>query len=443
MHAAVKRHPRQCPRVVAKGVDRQPRAASRHQPRGVAGRGEAGHGAHVREMLGDIHRRQRDGLVNGLAVVIEAGLGRGEGGRFGAFDHPRHRLGGFHRILAGGGFRRQHHRVGAVEHGVGNIHDFGPGGVGVPHHRFHHLGRGDHAAVEFPGAPDDMLLHSHQRRFANLDRKIATGHHHRVAGADNRVEVGVRGDRLGFFDLGDDGAGRAALPRQSPRLFQIIGGTGERDGEIVHALGAGEFEVADVLLGGGFRRQPAAAQVDALAGAYLAAGDNHAFDPRAFDAGHFKLERFVAEQEAVAGFDLPGERREAGGDFPLVAAILRQQGVDGESIPRREGEGLAAGETGDADLGPLKIGENRHMAAGTLRRGANIGDSRGVFAMAAIGKIEPEHIDPGANQLFDLAVARGPERGDDLGGAQTGRRARMPVHRFPLVLEPSGFRGAQ
>ncbi len=38
----------------------------------------------------------------------------------------------------------QHDRVGAVEHGVGDVGGLGPGGAGVLDHRLEHLGGHDH-----------------------------------------------------------------------------------------------------------------------------------------------------------------------------------------------------------------------------------------------------------------------------------------------------------
>ena len=50
--------------------------------------------------------------------------------------------------LPGGAFRRQHHRVGAVVDGGGDVADLGPGRRRRDDHRFEHLGRDHHRLAE-------------------------------------------------------------------------------------------------------------------------------------------------------------------------------------------------------------------------------------------------------------------------------------------------------
>ena len=76
--------------------------------------------------------------------------------------HPRddavHDVDSLVGVLAGGGFARQHHRVGAVEHRRGDVGRFGTGGRGGGDHAFQHLRRHHHGFAELAGQPHNALL---------------------------------------------------------------------------------------------------------------------------------------------------------------------------------------------------------------------------------------------------------------------------------------------
>ena len=71
-------------------------------------------------------RRHGDRLVNAGEDAVEELAVEGDLHRaFGGHADPCHRFDGLYRVAADRCFGREHDGVGAVEHGVGNVGDFG------------------------------------------------------------------------------------------------------------------------------------------------------------------------------------------------------------------------------------------------------------------------------------------------------------------------------
>ena len=121
-------------------------------------------------------------------------------------------------VLAHGRLSRQHHRVAAVEHGVGHVGDLGARRHRAVDHRLHHLRRGDRHAVEAARHVQDLLLQPGELRVADLDAEVAARDHHRVAGLDDLLEAR---DRFAALDLGDDAGVAARRPEQRPRFLDV------------------------------------------------------------------------------------------------------------------------------------------------------------------------------------------------------------------------------
>ena len=103
-----------------------------------------GEGDEVRRVdaLGDLGGGLGDHAAAGLGLPVERGHLRQPvvlGGR----DDPRHRLDRLDRVLADAGLAGEHHRVGAVEDGVGDVGGLGAGRPRARDHRLEHLGRDD------------------------------------------------------------------------------------------------------------------------------------------------------------------------------------------------------------------------------------------------------------------------------------------------------------
>ena len=142
----------------------------------------------------------------------------------------RHRLDRLDRIRAGRGLGREHHRVGAVEHRVGDVGHLGARRHRVRDHRLHHLRRGDRELVPLAREPDHPLLQRRHRGVADLDREVAARDHDAVGRVDDLLE---RGDRLGALDLGDQQRLAAGGAQQLARHVHVGAALGERHREVV------------------------------------------------------------------------------------------------------------------------------------------------------------------------------------------------------------------
>ena len=121
---------------------------------------------------------------------------------FGFDDDARHDGDRFARVLAAGGFGREHDGVGAVEDGVGHVAGFGARGARVFDHRLEHLRGGDDGLAPGRGAANDVLLNDRDFFRRHFDAEIAAGDHDSVGGFENFFQM-IDGLRL--FELGDDG----------------------------------------------------------------------------------------------------------------------------------------------------------------------------------------------------------------------------------------------
>ena len=97
-------------------------------------------------------------------------------------------------------FAAQHHRVGAVEDGVGDVAHLGPRRRGLLDHRLQHLRRDDHRLAGGLASADQVLLDDRHLGHVHLHAQIAAGDHQAIGGFDDRVDLV---ERLGLFDFGD------------------------------------------------------------------------------------------------------------------------------------------------------------------------------------------------------------------------------------------------
>jgi hypothetical protein len=154
-----------------------------------------------------------------------------------------HRL---HRIVAHRRFSRQHHRVRAVDDGVGHIARLRTRRAGVVHHAFQHLGRGDDRDLLLVAQADDVLLDERHLLRAHLHAQITACHHDPIALRHDRVQLG---DGLRLLDLGDHRDIGPALPEERLECLDILRPPHEAERHEVHALRDAELDIPLVLLG--------------------------------------------------------------------------------------------------------------------------------------------------------------------------------------------------
>ena len=93
----------------------------------------------------------------------------------------RHRLNGFHWEIADGCFVGEHHRIGAIQNGVGHIAHFGAGGSRAGGHRIQHLGGRDDRNAQAVGFLDQFLLQKRDLLRWHLHPQVPSGDHHAIA----------------------------------------------------------------------------------------------------------------------------------------------------------------------------------------------------------------------------------------------------------------------
>ena len=178
--------------------------------------------------------------------------------RFCLLDDPVHHAHRLDRILARGGFGRQHDRIGAVVDGGGDVGGFRACRHGARNHRLKHLRGHDDGLADSPAAADDPLL---DRRYAlrrQLDSEVAARHHDRIGYRHDLLEPL---NRRRLLELGHD---PGAIPDDGARLRNVFGALHERERDPVDAKPQGQEQVGVVLRRQGCERQHHARHIDAL-----------------------------------------------------------------------------------------------------------------------------------------------------------------------------------
>ncbi len=412
-------HQRHLPPGLVEAAQREHRnlrTETRQVPRRAAGFGQRDDALQL-DVLGEEHRRHGDGFVGArqaaaggfeIGVMAELALG--------AEADAGHGLDRLHRVEAAGRLGREHHRVGAVDDGVGDVEHFGAGRDRVVDHRLQHLRRRDDDAVARHRLADDLLLQAGQLGVADLHAEVAARDHDHFRGFDDLDEVL---DRFRAFDLGDDlGVGTGGT-RQFAGQLDVGGGTAERDGDEIDAELGGGGDVAAVLVGERAEAEAAAEAVQALAVRERAVGHHLGVDDVAGDLLDTQADQAVVEQQGVTRPDVARQAE-------VAAAHLR--GIAGRRVGAAdEGEGLAGleqhfplGELLDADLRTRQVGQHADLAAGAGGDGAHRGDALRVLLGGAVGEIQAHGVQAGGQQRVDDARRIGgrTQGGEDFGAAQ-------------------------
>ena len=154
------------------------------------------------------------------------------------------------RILPGGGFRRQHDRVGAFEDGGRDVRDLGAGRHRARDHRFEHLGRDHDRLAGAARRARHLLLHARHLFERHLDAEVAARHHQRIGEIEDLVEPM---HRLRLLDLGHDGG---AAARDLLGFGDVLRPLDEGERHPVDAGVERGLEVGAVLLGAAPRTAP-------------------------------------------------------------------------------------------------------------------------------------------------------------------------------------------
>src|SRR3989344_5155923 len=368
-------------------------------------------------MIGTVHHAHGNGLVHArkgdilaVARVCHVIFLLGDA------THAVHGRDRLNRILARGGLGRKHDGIGAVEHGVGHVGDFGARRHRAVDHGFHHLGGGNDRLVHLARELDQAFLNRWHRGIPESHRQVTAHDHDRVRNLDDLHDVL---HRLGTFDLGDNAALAAGGAKQSPRLFHVRGAARERNRQIVGLDFGRDLDVFPVLVGQCVRRQPATLTVDTLVVRELATDGNATDDRRALDFLDPQRDASVVEQQRSATCDVLRQLLVGSANLLGRAGVEWQAGVNHEA--RALGKhGAAVLELAGANLRTLQIYQHADLASvglSTVARGFGALD---VDFMQIVGKIEPYHVNTGFDQPVEnfRVLGNRPQRGDDFSSTQ-------------------------
>ena len=267
--------------------------------RAAVGQRHDGFGA---QMVRGEQRAHGNRLVDaGKGFAGEVGVQCGVFGFFGLQADVGHLFNRLQRVFARSGFSAQHHRVGAIEHGVGHVADLSACRYRIENHAFHHLRGSNHHLVLRPGHFDHALLQGRHSSVADFYRQIAPGHHDAVADAQNVLQIG---NGFSAFDLRNQT--RLVFERRCCHVAELarhlhVGGVFRKaHRHIVGLKTHGGADVFHVFGSQSWRGQSAALFVDALVVGQLAAqldGGVHLFTAHQVDGQHNQA---VVEQQHIA-----------------------------------------------------------------------------------------------------------------------------------------------
>jgi hypothetical protein len=230
-----------------------------------------------------------------------------------------------HRRLPG-----QHDRVGAVEHGVGDVGRLGARWPRRVDHRLQHLGGDDRGPSRRASRAHELFLDQRDLFHRQFHAEVSARDHHGVGLHQDPLDVG---DGRPGFDLRDDrdvsvAHSRAELAhvarRPDERLRHEIGAELERARQPL-AIAIGDRRQAETL----------GRNVHALAAANGSACEALCLDHVADDRAHGQLDRPVGEQDAVALPEVGRQARVRGARAALVRLALGSQ-LEPLSRPERE-----------------------------------------------------------------------------------------------------------
>ena len=387
--------------VLANGLGRLAAFGGNHDQRGI-------------QLLGGLDGAFTDGFGDAqlVAVVGSRQVGRHHGvGTLADGGHDGH---GFQRVLALGGFARQHDGVGTIQDGVRHVTGFGAGRTRVLDHGIQHLGGGDDHFTCLVALGDDHLLGEDHFFNRNFHTHVATSNHDAVGDSQDVVEV-VQAFLV--FDLGDDLDVLATVGFQVLTDFQhVFFLANEGGGNEVHALLATEDEVTLVFLGQGRQLDGDARQVDALVLAQITVVQHLADDFTLGDFDDVQTDQAVIHQDAVADAQVVGEAGVGHGDFVFVANHCLVGG-EGEGLAGDQRDIVATFQLHGTDFRTLGIQQDGCVLAGLGHHFTQVADTGAVLFVITVREVQAHDVHAGVEHLAEhfFGFGLGTDGADDFG----------------------------
>eukprot|EP01137_Pigoraptor_chileana_P028866 Opistho-2@13292 len=361
-----------------------------------------------RQHVADAADRAADRIGNGRFSFRPADVELGLVVRavFHLTDDLAHHLHRFERVFTGGGFRRQHHRIGAFGHGVGHIGDFRAGWRRGETHRFEHLRRDHHRFTEFTAGGDDVFLNLRHAFGRDFHAKVAASHHDRVAQFGDFAQLFNRRRLLDFRHQ------EGFVADQFAGFEDVLRTLHERQRHPVHPQFQAEAQVAAILGRQRAQVEHRLRHVDAFAVGQFAAGEHSGVDRIGVLGDHTQTQFAVIQQQIHTRFQRSNDlwMRQ------IHPALIARRGVQIET------EGLTAmqlhlavGELADAQFRPLQVHQNAQRIVELALDFADPLIALGVVGMIAVAEVQAEDVHPGLDQFTDVfdAIDSGPEGGED------------------------------
>ena len=358
-----------------------------------------GHDGGGLQLTSDGAHSLADAVGNGvLAVPREAGLGvvllnaPGNGG---------HDLHSFHRVLPHGGLVGEHHRVGAIQNGIGHVTHLRPGGTGIGGHAVQHLGGGDDGDSQAVGLADQLFLQQRHILRGDFHPQITPGHHHAIAKGQDLVNAA---DGLELLDLGHHRGAVAMAADQLPDRHHVFGIAHKAQSNPIHPLLQSKAQITAVFFCQGTDGELHIREVDPLV-----VGEHSAHHHLTVEGlrlkvrssnPHFHLA--VIQQNARSRRHF--FRQGVVGD--LGNALITGHGPGGElkAIPLDQTNGAVLKAT-QANLGALQIRKDANVLAHLMGHLADGGHPQGMIGMTTVGKIQPKRGGSSPDQLLNALGA--------------------------------------
>ena len=218
----------------------------------------------------------------------------------------RHRFNSLYWKITNRCFIGQHHRIGAVQNGVGNITHLSAGGPRARCHGIEHLGCRDDRNPKAVGLVDQILLKKRNFFCRHFNPKVTTGHHHAIAKRQNRVDLIDRFELLNFCHYR---SGEAVLTNEFSDLLHVRGVAHEAERDPIHTLLKAKGEILPIFCGERSHRKLHIREVHPLV-----VGEHTRNCHRAMEGlvnrihpFNFHLNAAVVKKDATAGRDFFGQ----------------------------------------------------------------------------------------------------------------------------------------